>query len=366
VVLRERRQVWDLAPLRLVVREHQALQLCCPTCQAITAGAFPAEAPSRAQYGPRLRALAVYLVEAQFVPFGRAQHLLADLFGVRLARGSVAGWVQQAAGTLEPAETAIKAALRRAPVPHCDETGVRRDGRLAWAHVATTGRLTHYAIHAQPGSAATDAVGILPGFTGVSLHDGWAGYHAYTTCRHALCNVHHLRELTFLEEEYHQAWAKDFRDLLQEMRAVADQAHTRGQQRLPAAQRDILLTRYRDLLAAGLAANPPPVSRRRPGQRGRLAQSPARNLLERLALRQDEVLAFLDDLAVPFDNNQAERDLRGLKVHQKVSGCFRSDAGADAFACLRGYLATMRKQGQALLATLETVFTGQPLYPDVL
>jgi hypothetical protein len=140
----------------------------------------------------------------------------------------------------------------------------------------------------------------------------------------------------------------------------------REPQRLPATHLDILLTRSRDLLAAGLAANPPPTLRRRHGQRGRLAQSPARNLLERLALRQDEVLAFLDDLTIPFDNHQAERDLRGLKVHQKVSGCFRSDAGADAFACLRGYLATMRKQGQALLATLETVFTSQLLYPDVL
>ena len=209
-----------------------------------------------------------YLVEVLFVPFARAQHLLADLFGVRPARGAVVGWVQQAAGTLEWVETAIKAALRRAR-----------------AHVASTDLLTHYAIHAQPGSAATDAVGILPGFTGVSLHDGWAGYHACTTCRYALCNVHHMRELTFLEEEFHQAWAKDLKELLQEMRTSADQAHRQGQHRLAAKQRDILLTRYCDLLAAGLAANTPPALRRRPGPRGRLAQSSARNLLEQLALR---------------------------------------------------------------------------------
>jgi transposase len=172
-------------------------------------------------------------------------------------------------------ETAIKAALRRTPVLHCDETGVRRGERLAWAHVASTGRLTQYAIHAKRGSEATDAVDILPGFTGVSLHDGWAGYRASSTCRHALCNVHHLRELTFLEEEYHQAWAKDLKEPLQQMRTAADQARAQGAQQLPAAQRDTLLTRYRDLLAAGLAANPPPTLRRRPGQRGRLAQSPA-------------------------------------------------------------------------------------------
>jgi transposase len=363
VVLRERRQVHELPPVRLHITEHQALHLRCPACAQVSRGAFPAEAPSRVQYGPRLRALAVYLVQGQFVPFGRTQQLLSDLLGVQLARGSVVGWVQQAARTLQPVDAALKAALRRAPVLHNDETGVRRAGRLAWAHVASTAGLTHYAIHARRGAEATDAIGLLPDFGGVSIHDGWAGYRVYTACRHALCNVHHLRELTFVEEEYHQAWAGELKALLRAMRTVAERARTQGLRQVPTVQRDPLLARYREVLAAGLAANPPPAARRRPGQRGRLAQSPARNLLGRLMLNQDQVLAFLDDLAIPFDNNQAERDLRGLKVQQKVSGCFRSDAGADAFACLRGYLATLRKQGQALLAALETVFAGHPLYP---
>ena len=364
VVVRERRQVVELPPLRLLVQEHQAVQVRCPACGEVSAGSFPVTAPSRAQYGPRLRALAVYLAQAQFVPFGRVQQLLADLFGVRLARGSVVGWVQQAARTLEPVDAALKAALAQAPVLHCDETGVRRGGKLAWAHVASASRLTHYAIQTHRGSAATDAIGILPTFRGVSVHDGWTGYRAYTSCRHALCNVHHLREVTFLEEEYQQTWAGDLKGLLRKMRTAAEQARAQGWRATPPIERDIFLARYQELLAAGLAANPPPTAAsRRPGQRGRLAQSPARNLLERLAFGQEQALAFLDNLAIPFDNNQAERDLRGLKVHQKVSGCFRSDGGADAFACLRGYLATLRKQGQALLAALETVFVGQPLYP---
>jgi transposase len=363
VVLQERRQVQDLPPMRLVVTEHQALRVRCPVCQAVTAGTFPAEAPSRAQYGPRVRALTVYLVQAQFVPFGRVQQLLAELVGLRLGRGTLVSWIQQAARTLEPVEEQLTTALRRARVLHSDETGVRRGGKLAWAHVASTSQLTHYAIHAQRGVAATDAIGILPAFQGVSVHDGFGSYRTYTQCRHALCNVHHLRELTFLEEEYQQAWAKDLKGLLREMRDATDQARAQGLAQVPPAVRDPLRTRYRELLATGLAANPPPATRRRPGQRGRLAQSPARNLLERLILDQEQVLAFLDDLGVPFDNNQAERDLRGLKVQQKVSGCFRSDAGAAAFARLRGYLATLRKQGQALLAALEMVVAGRPLYP---
>ncbi len=362
VVLRERRQVQELPPVRLEVTEHQLLHVRCLACAQVSVGKFPEGAPSRVQYGPRVRALAVYLVEQQLVPLGRVQQVLADLFGLQLARGTLVGWIRQAATLVEPVEAAIKAALRHAPVLHSDETGVRRGGRLAWAHVASTARLTHYAIHAQRGRDATDAIGILPDYTGVSVHDGWKPYRAHTQCRHALCNIHHLRELTFLEEEYQQAWAKDLKALLREMKAATDHARAQGAARLSQTAREAFVARYERLLAVGLAANPPPL--RRPHQRGRIKQSPVRNLLERLLLGQDEVLAFLDDLTIPFDNNQAERDLRMLTVQQKVSGCFRSDCGADAFARLRGYLATLRKQGQPLLAALQTVFSGRPIYPQ--
>jgi transposase len=367
VVLYERRQVQELPPVRLRVTEHRALHVRCPTCERVSIGSFPAEVSSRAQYGPRVRALSVYLVEQQHLPLGRTQQLLADLWGMRLARGTLVGWIQQAARVLEPVERQIKAALSRAPVLHHDETGVRRAGMLAWAHVTSTSRLTHYAIHTKRGHEAMDAIGILPTYRGVSVHDGWDSYGVYTACRHALCNVHHLRELTFLEEQYQQGWASDMKALLREMKAATEQARTLGHRHLLPAVRADFIDRYQALLKTGLAANPPPPGQeRRVGQRGRLAQSPARNLLERLLLQHDEVLgisAFLDDLAIPFDNNQAERDLRGLKIQQKVSGCFRSEWGADAYATIRGYLATLRKQGQALLAALHTAFVGQPLAP---
>jgi transposase len=269
----------------------------------------------------------------------------------------------RAAHTLAPVEEHTKAALRRTPVLHLDETGVRRGGKRAWAHVVSTDRLTHYALHAQRGVAATEAMGSFPDLRGVRVHDGFASSRTDTACRPALCNVQHLRERTFLEEESQQAWAKDLKDLLRQMRAAADQARGQGLAQVSPTVRDPLRARYQELLAVGLAANPPPATRRPPSPRGRLAQSPARNLLERLLLDQEAVLTLLDDLAIPFDNHQAERDLRGLKVHQKVSNCFRSDTGAAAFARLRGYCATMRKQGQALLAALETVVAGRPLYP---
>lgn len=362
VVLRERRQVHELPRLRLVVREPQALQVRCPHCQRVTTGAFPAATPSRAQDGPRLRALVVYLVEQQVVPYGRVRELLADLFGAHLSLGTLVHWVQQGAARLEPVEAAIQAALQQAPGRHNDETGVRRAGTLAWAPVASTARLTQYALHAKRGTEATDAIGLVPDSTGVSMHDGWAPYWAYRTCRHARCTIHHLRALTFLEEQDPQSWAQDLQGLRLEMKTAVDPARAQGRARLPRPQRQAFVTRSQELMAAGLAAHPPP--RRRPRQRGRVKQTPARNLLDRFVLGQDPIVAFLDDLTIPFDNNQAERDLRRLKVQQKVSGAFRADRGAEAFARIRGYLSTLAKQGGALLAALAMIFAGQPLYPE--
>jgi transposase len=362
VVARERRQVQELPRVRLHVTGHQTLHVRCPACQTVTAGYFPAEVPSRAQYGPRLRALAVYLVEQQLVPYGRVRELLSDLVGTDLSVGTVVEWVSQAASALEPVEAAIKAALSQASVLHSDETGVRQARHLAWIHVASTKHLTHYGVHPKRGAEAATAIGILPNYQGVSVHDGWKPYRAHTHCQHALCNIHHLRELTFLEEQYGQPWAKDLKDLLREMKAATEQARAAGVARLSQAERHRFVARYEELLATGLAANPPPP--RLPHHRGRQKQSPARNLLERLWLGQDEVLAFLDDLTVPFDNNQAERDLRMLKVQQKVSGCFRSTRGGMAFARIRGYLSSLSKQGMKRLAALESLFAGQLLYPS--
>jgi len=360
----ERRQVHELPPVRLLIREHRALQVRCRSCAQVSVGSFPAEAPSRAQYGPRLRALAVYLVEQQLIPYARVRELLGDLLGAHISVGTLIRWVAQGAEALRPVEEAIKAALTCAPVLHSDETGVRRAGTLAGAHVASTARLTHYAIHPKRGREATDAIGILPAYRGVSVHDGLRSYGAYTQCRHALCNIHHLRELTFVEEESHQVWAKELKALLLEMKAAVEQARTRGDERLPEVERHAFIARYEELMAAGLAANPPP--ERPPGQKGRLKQSPPRNLLERLWMGQEAVLgisAFLDDFTIPFDNNRAEQDLRMLKVQQKIAGSFRAESGSEAFARIRGYCATLRKQGVALLAALQTAFTGQPLYP---
>ncbi len=349
----ERRQLLDLPPVRLHVIEHQAAHVRCAACGHLTVAAFPAQVPSRIQYGPRLRALVVYLVEQQLVPYARVRDLLADVFGQSLSVGTLVSIVQQCAQALAPIEEELKTQAQAAPVLHNDETGVRVAGRLQW-------------VHAKRGSEATQALGILPGFRGVSVHDGWKPYRTYTQCRHALCNVHHLRELTFVEEELHQPWAGKLKALLHEMKGVVAIARAGGLTSLPPPQRRDLQTRYEALLLAGLAANPPPPPAAGEGRhRGRRKQSPARNLLERLWLGQAEVLAFLDDFTIPFDNNQAEQDLRMFKVQQKISGCFRAIWGAEAYCRIRGYVSTLRKRRQALLHALQAVFTGRLLVSDV-
>ena len=364
----ERRQVQELPPVRLHVMEHQILHVRCPACGATTAAQAPAGVSAPQQYGPRLRAVASYLVQQQFVPYARVRELFAEVFGAPLSVGTLVNLVRLGAARLQGVEEEIKAALRQAAVLHHDETGLRVVGaegaRLEWTHVTCTQELTHYARHAARGAAALEAIGILPGFGGVSVHDGWTSYRHYRTCRHALCNAHHLRELTFVDEQLHQPWAGKLKRLLGEMRTAMEQVRAAGAPHLPRAVRDDFIACYEALLGDGLAQNPQPpplVGQDGKRRRGRRKQSPARNLLDRLWMHEDEVLLFLDDLAVPFDNNQAERDLRMVKVQQKVSGTFCSEAGADAFCRIRSICSTWRKQGRSVLDALEAAFAGRSL-----
>jgi transposase len=362
----ERRQVHELPPMRLRVTEHQIAHVRCPACGAMAEVEAPAGVSAPRQYGPRLRAVATYLLQQQFVPYARTRDLLADVFGAALSVGTLVNLVREGAQRLQPVVDQIKGALREAAALHHDETGLRVAGMagagLQWTHVTCTKELTHYARHTARGAAALEAIGILPGYTGVSVHDGWTSYRHYTGCRHALCNAHHLRELTFVEEELHQAWAGHLKALLREMRTAVEQARAAGAPQLEPAVQMRFVARYEALLAGGIAANPQPPPSSAAGQRrrGRHKQSPVRNLLDRLWTYEHEVLAFLADFAVPFDNNQAERDLRPIKVQQKVSGTCRSDPGADAFCTLHRVLSTWRKHGRSGLAALEAAFSGCP------
>jgi len=361
-----RRQVVDLPPLQLEVREHRAEEKMCPQCRHTTTGAFPADVTTMVQYGAGIKALAVYLLTYHLLPYNRTSALLGDLFGHAPAKGTLQTAVETCAADLVEVEEQIKDALRQADVLHNDETGVRVHGRLQWVHVTSTPQVTHYAAHPKRGSDAMTDIGILPAFEGISVHDGLRAYRQYA-CGHALCNAHHLRELTAIEEHDKQPWATAMKELLGEIKAHVDTARDQGETRIDAAVGAAFVVRYRAIVVAGYAANPlpPPESDTAPKKRGRPKQSKARNLLDRLHSDEREVLTFMTDWRVPFDNNQAERDLRMIKVQQKVSGCFRSPTGPVAFCRLRGYLSTLKKQGHALLPALQSVFAGHPLLPDL-
>ncbi len=251
-------------------------------------------------------------------------------------------------------------------VIHQDETGLRVGTTGWWVHVCSTERLTHYAAHPSRGRKAMDAIGIAPQFRGTSVHDGLRSYQGYSFTQ-AWCNVHHLRELTFVEEELKQPWARQMKDLLLLMKAGVEQAKALGQHELDVLLLAGLLRRYEEILAEGYRANPPPAPPKKSeqGKRkpGRAKQSPARKLLDRLSGGKWMVLRFLHDFAVPFDNNQAERDLRMIKVQQKVSGCFRTEDGVAMFGRIRSYLSTLRKQGIALFSALDHTLAGHPVLP---
>lgn len=363
VLQMERRQVFDLPPKRLVVVEHQAEQKSCPHCQHITKAPFPELVSAPVQYGPAFAAVAVYLVQQQLLPYERACETMQDLLGPSMRVGTLQEMVKRCAKQLEPVAQEIKAHLHTSAVLHQDETGVYVMGKRLWLHVSATDTLTHYAVHPKRGSPALEAIGILPGFAGVSVHDGWTSYWRYG-CEHALCNVHHLRELRFLYEHHQQEWAREMKELLQFMNDAVQQAKAAEVPQLNPVEVADWKAQYAAILEKGWQTNPPdPPLPAAPPKRGRRKQSPARNLLHRLEQHQEAVLLFLDRFDVPFDNSQAERAIRMVKVQQKISGCFRSLAGAEAFCCIRGSLSTLRKQGIHVLTALEHALSGHPISP---
>jgi transposase len=357
----ERRQVYDLPPLALRITEHRAISKTCPACRRLNCGSFPGGVTQPVQYGPGVRALCIYLQVNHLLPFERTQQIFSDLFGGSLCQGSLANFQALCHERLEGVETAIKEAVTQAAVVHFDETGGRIGKTLHWLHVAATDTLTYYAPHEKRGRPALEAIGVLPSLWGTAVHDAWVSYFAYG-CRHSLCNAHLLRELTFIDEQMHQPWARAAIALLCDIKKAVEAAKTAGGGSLSPQERLRYLARYQWVIKEGLLANPPG---QRPPQpkRGRPKQSPARNLLDRMDRYRSCVLAFMDDFAVPFDNNLAERDLRMVKVQQKVSGCFRTLAGARQFCRIRGYISTLRKQGIDVLSALRSIFAGLPLMP---
>lgn len=355
------RQVFDLPPIKLEVTQHQVEIKLCPNCSTLCQGQFPHQVSNLTQYGEGVKSLAVYLINYQLLPYRRSREMMQDLLGQPLAEGTLHSALEQCFDGLSQTEELIRQGIIKADLAHFDETGFYVEGNRQWLHVASTSRLTHYAHHQKRGRAASEEIAILPAFEGRAIHDGLKSYMSYS-CKHGLCNAHHLRELTFLEEEMGEKWAGEMKILLPEIKERVEKAVEEAKTALSPEEIKEFEGRYDRILKRGLRAES-----RKPalptGKRGPKKQSKGKNLLDRLMKYREETLAFMYDFSVPFDNNLAERDLRMMKVKQKISGCFRKGEGANRFCRIRSYISTMRKQGHNVLTALKSVFAGRPIAP---
>ena len=331
VVGEQVRQVFDLPPIRLVATEHRVQQRACGGCARITTAPFPADATAPACYGPSVAALGCYLLGRQHLPVARAAEAMADCFGAPVSTGWLASLLPAAAERLGGFTTAARELLRTAPVVHFDETGAWAATKRRWIHVACTDTMTIYHLDARRGCTAIDELGVLPAMTGVAVHDGHTPYRKYQVT-HGLCNAHHLRELAGIAEVTGHDWPTELTDLLVQMHAAVDRAKASGKQALPASQLASYRRRYDTLVSQGQRLHPKPAAT---GKTGRPKLGPAGSLLRRLDDYSDDVIRFASDFTVPFDNNQAERDIRMIKLQQKISGCWRSEAGVRSFLDVR-------------------------------
>jgi len=349
------RQVIDLPPVSLKVVEHRLQSVLCG-CGKLHKGRYPEGVTQGGQYGPAIKAALVYLTQYQHVPMKRCTGIMQDLFGLHISPASVHAAIAQAHAVVKPIIEELSESMLQAPVMHFDETGMRVGKKLHWMHSASTDNAVVYKVHAKRGREALMAFNLLPRFDGVAIHDGWSAYDSFDVT-HALCNAHHLRELEFVVDSTGQQWAKDMIALLVQMNdAVNASAGNVLSKQVAATCR----RKYRRLLAQGRALNEETLTDpTRKHKKGGIRQSFAYNLIKRLDKRADDVLRFMSDALVPFTNNLAERDIRMPKLKQKVSGCFRTFAGAEAYCSIRSFLATLQKRSMDLMQALNMVFAAR-------
>lgn len=356
----ERRQVYDIPPIRMRVCEHKSEIKCCPHCEKENKGVFPEEVSHCTQYGRNLKRFGVYLTQYQLLPLGRSAQLIEDLTGHKLSAATLVNINEQCSVQLSGFIEALKENLQKEPVMHSDETGFYYESKRNWLHVATTSFLTYYFAHEKRGKEAMDQMGILGDYKGIVMHDYWKSYLDYL-CDHSLCNVHHLRDLTFCHEQETSQWAADMKTLLLEMKAATDKSKEMGLQSLNEQQQQQFTAKYDLLIKEGYLQHPFP--EKQPGKRGAVKKSKTQNLLERFKNHREDIIRFIRDFRVPFGNNLAEQAVRMMKLKQKISGCFRSKQGAVCFATTRSYIDTMRKNGFCIMDAIGRAIIGKAIMP---
>jgi transposase len=356
----ERRQVFDLPPIRVRVTEHQIVARRCDCCGTTTAGAGPDGVDAPVQYGPRIAAIILYLYVGQFLSKRRTAQALAELFGTPVSEGTVAAMTGRAAHGLDAFTALVRDRIAAAEVAHFDETGLRVEGKLRWVHSASTGRYSLITVHDRRGTAGMDAAGVLPGFGGIAAHDAWAPYDTYGQATHALCNAHLLRELQAVIDatgDGQWCWAVQAADALRQMKHLVDAALADDGTLATLDAARLAEAKHRFRSAALIGAN---VTK----DRSTKLMAKHHALARRINDRQDDYLRFTADPRVSFDNNAAEREIRMIKLRQKVSGCLRTLTAAEQFCVIRSYLATAAKHGIHFFESLVALADGHPWLPE--
>jgi transposase len=363
----ERRRVHDLPPQKLEVTEHQVQTKVCGRCGVRNKAEFPAGVPAPVQYGAGVRSVAAYLMGYQLLPYERCAEAMSDLFNCPLSPGTLATWLKGCAGELVEPMMLIKEGLKQSSVIGVDETALRVAGRQGWVQVTATDNLTLLVHDQRRGAPAISENDLLPQYRGVAVHDGFSSYDQYGQCRHAQCNAHILRELNYVIETSQPQWAKAMKALLLEIKVAVDKARESGRKKLTPCRQAEFLRKYDESIEA--ATKQYGTLQRKKGRTTKPAaaesviRAAGRKLACRLDVKRADILRFMQDFSVPFANNQSERDLRMLKVKQKISGCFRTGIGAEEFCRLRSYVATMKKQGRSVMETIKSVFAGTTIMP---
>jgi len=355
----QKRQVFDLPPLKVEVTEHRAEVKQC-ACGKKYVADFPAGVNSPTQYGPKIKSHIIYLMVYQHIPYERTVELIDDVFHHSMSQGTLYNVYEACYDGLEQTDRIIKEQIINSDVAHFDETGASINKQNHWIHTASTDDFTYYACHEKRGIQAMNDIGILPEFNGTAVHDFWSSYLIYE-CEHALCNSHHLRTLTYIYEQYQQSWAQDMIKLLIDIKRAVDE-HKPHHNCLSQQMIQEFETSYQQIVNVGYDVNPPPDEQSQKPKRGRKKRSEPVKLLDRFNEYRNEILAFMYDFDIPFDNNLAERDLRMIKLHQKISGQFRNPFAAAMFCRIRSYISSVKKHNINVMDALIDVFNGKSVF----
>lgn len=358
------RQVFDLPVLKIEVTEYQSHTKKCPCCKAINKGLFPQGVNAPAQYGKRFDGAISYLSVHQMLPYERITQVMSDLFGHPISEGVILNALARIETHLSSFNTITKEMLLQSKVLHADETGINVRGVLHWAHIALSENVAECLLHPKRGVDAIKQMDILPRYKGIAVHDHWKPYESIEgSFDHAFCNAHHLRELARVSEQDKQQWSEDMSKLLLSAHQKVTHAKVNGRETLSPRMIKRFNTWYDAIIKSASVYHT--MSQKEIGKRGRVKQTFAKNLLDRLIKYKKETLRFITNFNVPFTNNAAERGLRMMKVKEKISGCFMSQKGGRIFMNIYAYILTVKKNGINIMQALLDAMNGNPFMPLV-